>query len=445
VWLYGVHVADLRQTRPFRHRLDFTAEALDTFGDAANVLSLAFPVGRAPVSDTQYDDRPVSFFLSGLLPEGNVRSALASRLRVADGEYIPILSAVGYECAGAVQFLKPGERPEQGRTIDLTPAQVVTLVEESPTYPEGHEPQASLAGIQDKILLTRTEQGWAWPEKGAISTHIIKPEPRNGAALDGIIDGEWWALTVARAAGLDAPHVELATFGDRKALVVERYDRTPDGRRIHQEDFCQALGLNPNDKYETTAMPAPRRLQRLVERLAPASTSPSRTRETLLRQVAFNVLIGNGDSHSKNYSVMLLPHGEARLAPLYDVAPTAFMPGRYNQSGHVINGKRDLFRLSDGDLVAEAQTWGVPRRRAEAVVRETIERARTAVDAVPLPDGVEGVRANLDAAWRRRAWPGADLPDERGTNVPGRAVARAGGAARQPQQVTRDPGTSGDD
>lgn len=406
VWLYGVHVARLRQTRPFRYRLDFTDTALGEFGDSSTVLSLAIPVGRRPVADQQLDERPVSFFLGGLLPEGNVRAALASRLRVTESEYMPILRAVGYECAGAVQFLPPDEVPTSGSLVELSDDEVVRLVEEAPTYPEGHEPQASLAGVQDKLLLTRTPTGWAWPERGARSSHIIKPDPRPGAALGGLIDAEWWALRVAAAAGLAATEAEVQTFGDRRALVLRRYDRTEDGARLHQEDFCQALGLNPNDKYETTAMPRPFRLQRLVARLVPASANPQAAREALLRQVAFNVLIGNGDSHAKNYSLLLLRSGEARLAPLYDVAPTACLEPRFNKSGLVINGKRDLPRIGREDLVAEAVSWGTPRRAAEVTVGETFEAVRTAVRDVPVPGGLERLAGGLGDLWRRQGWNG---------------------------------------
>lgn len=409
VWLHGVRVAELTSPRPFRYKLDCTEEGVEAFGDGTNVLTLAFPLGRRPIRDGQYEDRPVAFFLAGLLPEGGVRAQLASRLGVTESEYMPLLEAVGAECAGAVQFLAPGQTPGDGELIGLTDDEVVRLVEEAPTFPAGREPQASLAGIQDKVLVTRTDSGWAWPQAGAVSTHIIKPEPLYGAGLAHLIEAEWWALSVARGAGLPAAQAELKEFGSRRALVIERYDRTPAGKRVHQEDFCQALGLNPADKYETTAMPSPHRLARVMDRLAPASANPTAARQELLAQVTFNTIIGNGDSHAKNYSILLGSDGEARLAPLYDVAPTAYINSRYRQSGLVINNGRDLFTLNIADLVAEATTWGLAPRMGDRVVRETIDGTREAITAIDPPDGLDDLRGRIDAAWTRRSWPGVLL------------------------------------
>ena len=101
---------------------------------------------------------------------------------------------------------------------------------------------ASLGGIQDKVLLTRTGEGWAWPSAGAMSTHLIKPEPiSTQVVVPQIIRYEHWALRLAADAGLPAAKADLQTFAGREALVVERFDRR-DGRRTHQEDFTQALG-----------------------------------------------------------------------------------------------------------------------------------------------------------------------------------------------------------
>src|SRR5690606_5212749 len=171
----------------------------------------------------------------------------------------------------------------------------------------------SLAGIQDKVLLVaRPDGAWGWPEGGAVSSHIIKPEPLGSAAVPYLIESEHWAMSVARAAGLATAQTTVESFGGRNALVVTRYDRTPDGNRLHQEDFCQALALDPDAKYESTSEyeRLGSRLQRLASIAADRAIDPQAFRIDLLSAVTFNIIIGNGDAHSKNYSLLLGRRGD---------------------------------------------------------------------------------------------------------------------------------------
>ncbi|WP_461480046.1 HipA N-terminal domain-containing protein [Mycobacterium sp. HUMS_1102779] len=154
VWLYGVHVARLSEPRRFRLRLDFTGEALDTFGEGSRVLSLALPISRKPIQDRD-GKLQVSAFIEGLLPEGNLRRHIATEARVPTNDTMTLLERVGAECAGAVQILLDGAKPGAGQVRRLTKQEVDSLITDLPTYhlPEGATPQASLAGIQDKVLL----------------------------------------------------------------------------------------------------------------------------------------------------------------------------------------------------------------------------------------------------------------------------------------------------
>jgi serine/threonine-protein kinase HipA len=293
----------------------------------------------------------------------------------------------------------------------LSDQEVTALVADLPTYrlPEGTTPQASLAGIQDKVLLAALpDGGWAWPESGAPSTHIIKPEPLTGA-LEHLIQTEDWALHVAAQAGISAADSQMAKFDRREAIVITRYDRSAAGERFHQEDFCQALGLDPQAKYESTAESDRHgsRLKRIARVAAPRAHDPDRFRTALLEAVTFNVAIGNGDAHSKNYSVMIDRDGSVALAPIYDAAPTFYLDSRYKGTGHVINGKTSVDSVEATDLVDEAASWGTSHRRARATVESVMERIRTAVDQVPLPPGAERVMANLDELWTKRSWPAA--------------------------------------
>lgn len=410
VWLYDVHIAQLSEPSRFRYRLDFTDDALDAFGEGSRVLSLALPISRRPISDGRSPGaaQPVSAFLAGLLPEGNVREQIAAEARVPVTDSMELLRRVGAECAGAVQVLDSETAPGPGHIRPLTDGEITRLIEDLPTYhlPDGATPQASLAGIQDKVLLTALEDGrWGWPEQGAPSTHIIKPEPLGGT-VSHLIQTEDWALHVASAAGLPAADSHLAMFGKREAVVITRYDRSPTGVRTHQEDFCQAISLPPAAKYESTAESTRHgsRLKRIARMAAARAADPDEFRAALLAAVTFNVVIGNGDAHSKNYSLMIDRTGQVTLAPIYDSAPTAYLDAKYKGTGHVINGKTSIDRVAVDDLASEAASWGTSRRRALAIVQSCIENVHDVIGSVPLPSGAERVKPNLESMWVRRAW-----------------------------------------
>lgn len=412
VWLYGVHVARLSEPRRFRLRLEFTEDALDAFGEGSRVLSLALPISRQPAQDRN-GVLQVSAFIEGLLPEGNLRRYIASEAGVAMNDTMALLERVGADCAGAIQFLAAGATPGTGQVRKLTKKELDSLISELPTYhlPEGATPQASLAGIQDKVLLVALpDGGWGWPEAGAASTHIIKPEPLGGA-VKHLIQTEDWALRVARRAGLGAAESRLERFEEREAIVVVRYDRSPEGHRLHQEDFCQALGLDPQAKYESTseATRLGSRLRRIARAAAPRALDPDGFRLELLQAVTFNVVIGNADAHSKNYSLMIGRDGNVSLAPIYDAAPVMYLDPAFKGTGHVINGKTSIDNINVDDLTAEAASWGMGLRRARVAVRSCMERVYSSVERVPVPSAAESVKSNLDRFWTRRSWPIASL------------------------------------
>lgn len=415
VWLYGHRVARLTQPRPsrLRYQLDFTEEALDIYGEGRRVLSLSLPITRHPVVD-KTGALTVTNFLNGLLPEGNLRQQVTGALGVPTTDLLSLLEAVGGDCAGAVQILPAdGQRPTP-RVRGLQPDELARMVADLPTYnlPEGVQLQASLAGVQDKILLTHLGDGrWGLPEQGAASTHIVKPEPVAGT-VPNLIHAEDWVLHVAAEAGIPAAQTRIEVFDGRPALIVTRYDRGHQGERIHQEDLCQALGLPPEHKYETLqeSQAQGSRLSRVLGRAARSAQNPTALRTALLKEVTFNVLTGNGDAHSKNYSLLIGRRGEVTLAPLYDTAPVMLMNPLFKNTGQVIAGKTRIGDIRAEDLAAEAVTWGLPKRLAERAVAETVEAVREAIEAVPAPEQLRNVRHALDEFWTRTCWASAAAP-----------------------------------
>lgn len=363
VWLSGRHLGELERLRTGASRLRFDPEATAEFGVGSRLLSFSLPTTTKRVQA-----RELEVFLSNLLPEGPVRAQLERRYGVAPRDDFGLLAHIGQECAGAIQFTHPGTEPGPGRLVPLTAEEVADIVQDLPTLsvPDGAEVTASLGGVQSKALLTETPAGWSWPTDGAMSSHLVKPEPTDPSApVARIVELEHWALDLARRSGVRTAEASLERFGDRLALVVRRYDRA-DGRRLHQEDFAQALALAPGDKYEP-AEPGPGRLRRVAQGVAPHTADPGAFWSDLLTAVAFNVLVGNGDAHAKNYS-LLLDAGTFALAPVYDVAPIFYVDARFRNFGMSVAGQRSLTHLTVGHLLDEAVAWGMEPERAREVV-----------------------------------------------------------------------------
>lgn len=385
VWLHGVRLGEVQRLRNGRLRLRFDDAAVTRHGIGARPLSLSLPVTDRRVQGPQLDR-----FLDNLLPESSVRSALEREHGVGPGDTFSLLGALGRECAGAVQLTSDDEPVGPGRLVAMSDDAVAALVARLPTLdpPDGETVSASLGGVQAKVLLTRTEQGWAWPADGALSTHILKPEPITDVAVPDLVRWEEWTLRLARSAGLPAARAELADFDGRTAIVVERFDRR-DGARIHQEDVAQALGVAARDKYEPSAG-RPSRLEQLAAVAQDEATDPDAFVADLLAQVTFNLVVGNGDAHAKNYSVTLGGAAGCTMSPLYDVAPVFLLNPAYQHFGLALDGQPRLRHLTGEHLVREAQHWGV----RPAVVRDVVEQVTTAVRAaLPHCDG-QGIDAD---------------------------------------------------
>lgn len=382
VWLRGQALGEIDQLRNGRVRLRYSTEILDTYGVGACPLSLSLPL-----TDRRVQGDHLERFLDNLLPEGSVRGALEREHALRPGDTFGLLTHIGRECAGAVQLTTDDDPPGPGRLVPLSESEVDQLVAQLPTLdpPPGQIVSASLGGVQAKVLLTRTQTGWAWPADGAVSTHIVKPEPASDNVVPDLVRWEEWTLRLARTAGLPTANAELADFDGRLALVVQRFDRH-DGERTHQEDFTQALGIAARDKYETT--PTERRLAAIARTAGAEAIVPTTLASDLLAQVTFNLLVGNGDAHSKNYSLAVDAAATYAMAPLYDVAPVYLLNRALQSFGHNLDGQGRLPYLTATHLCAEATTWGL----ADALVRETVAsvatRLRDALHACPA-DGID--------------------------------------------------------
>ena len=380
VVMYGQLVGRIKQL--FR-----TAEPEFTY-DPGYVEAHSTPLSvQMPVADTTYRGLRVQAFLEGLLPEDpQTRQRWATQLEVESGDYVGLLSQMGWDCPGAVQFSAVDELDEMlARNHDL-PAigaddiaarlrDLRTTGEPSWTMPDEHW---SLPGQQAKFALTRLSDGWHEAHGSAATTHILKP---GIGRLHHQALVEHATMRAASAVGLSVASTEYVHFGDEAAIVVERYDRVvledDSVVRLHQEDFCSAAGRLPARKYEADGGPGLRDMTRTVNQ---AATDRAAAVRELGDFAAFNYVSGSPDGHSKNLSLLLLP-GQTRIAPLYDLAtglPYETKNPEYRQVAVSIGGRRKFGQVLGKHWDRAADQLGIP---ADAYRDRARELARAFPDA----------------------------------------------------------------
>ncbi len=355
VFLHDNPVGRLERLPQARLRFTYDPAWVETAG---RPLSLSLPVRPEP-----YEDECGPFF-EGLLPEGDFLRAVARAFHVSAGNPFSVLAEIGGECAGAVSVGPPGNgvpgssspsphwlaEHELGDLLDEIPDRPLVLLER---VEEEDGIRISLAGAHDKTgVLCRREGG---TEIGLTagrppSTHILKLPI---AKVDEPIANEAYCMTLAAESGLATAAVEPRRIGDHEFLLVRRYDRSGDGdARIHQEDFCQAMGIGPAEKYEGEGGPGVAACAALLRRHVAAPTVDILE---FIDGLLFNFLIGNHDAHGKNYSLLLDGPRAIGLAPFYDLLSTAVFEGTRRKLAMRLGGenrpryirRRHLDRLAD--------------------------------------------------------------------------------------------------
>jgi len=373
-----------------RGRLTFVYDSVWRGKAGAYPLSLSMPLAAE-----EHGPAAVQAFLWGLLPDNErVLDRWAKKFQVSARSAFALISHVGEDCAGAVQFVTPdrlealmGGKDHQVEWLDEPAiAKRLQILREDPAaWRLPHDTgQFSLAGAQPKTALLLQNGRWGIPSGRIPTTHILKPPTGH---FDGHAENEHICLSLAGSLGLPVAETRVMRFEKEIAIVIERYDRQPSGNniiRVHQEDICQALGVLPTKKYQNEGGPSP---VDVIELLRSASTDRVTDVDTFVDALAFNWLIGGTDAHAKNYSLLLANGPTIRLAPLYDIA--SILP--YDQ---VDARKIKLAMKIGGDY--EVSQIGL--REWQKFARETrldADKVRAAlVDmAEQLPDFVTTVRA----------------------------------------------------
>jgi serine/threonine-protein kinase HipA len=337
-----------------------------------------------PLRPGTNSDLPAQAFFSNLLPEGQLREAVARRVGLSVSNDYALLKALGGECAGALTILRQGAIPDDGGGSyePLEPAMVAQMARKFnvfATVTGQRAPRLSLAGAQDKLPVRIDAARRLWlPLEGAPSTHILKVPSRDFKHLPA---NEVLVSTLARAVSMTAVEVELLQVEDVELAVIRRHDRVvaDDGARIrrrHQEDLCQAHGIPPGNKYEQEGGP---RFADVLGLVRDRSSEPLADVLQLLRWLVFSLLAGNADGHGKNLSLLCgADPRTVRLAPFYDLVSTRVYPRLDRHLAMSVGGQRDPGLIGRVHWETLARQVGVGPRM---VLRE-VERIASSMPGV---------------------------------------------------------------
>ena len=290
----------------------------------------AMPVSLSlPKRAQAYTGAPVSAVFENLLPDNQtLRARIAARTRAEGTDAYSLLGAIGHDCVGALQFLPTESEPGSAGFIDGIPiadVEIAALINNLAAAPlgitEDESFRISIAGAQEKTALLFWKNRWYKPHGTTATTHILKPcigQLPNGIDLTDSVENEYLCLKIMESMGLPTAKAEIATFGDRRVLIVERFDRlwTADQRllRIPQEDCCQALSVPPTLKYESDGGPGMENILRLLQ----GSDDPMKDQLAFLKANMVFWLLGATDGHAKNFSIFLSTGGRYHMTPFYD-------------------------------------------------------------------------------------------------------------------------------
>jgi serine/threonine-protein kinase HipA len=295
-----------------------------------------------PLADQVFHGDHVSSFFENLLPEGDVLEFISKAAHISSGNIFGLLERFGGDTAGAFSILPEGMLPsDQPHYLPVTPESILQWFDRSRGIPldlSGEQARMSLSGAQDKMTVFIDANGnISIPLGAAPSSHIIKPSLQHRHDIPNTAINEAMIMMLAHHIKLDVAEVRyVAELG---AVVISRYDREigPDGRlhRLHQNDLCQALGIQSGKKYESEGGPS---LKTCFQAVLERSVQPALDKKRLIEWVIFNVLVGNMDGHAKNLSLITIGK-RTRLAPFYDLVCTTVYPNLSQKLAFKIGGE----------------------------------------------------------------------------------------------------------
>lgn len=360
-----------------------------------------------PLRKTVYRGEAVVAVFDNLLPDNpNIRRIVAERTGAGGTDAFSLLEQIGRDCVGAMQFLPDDLQADarmEVRGESVTEEEIERILANLARAPLGidpeHEFRISVAGVQEKTALLFHEGQWMRPLGTTPTTHILKPQIGKIPTAFGLIDmsasvdNEHYCLKLIEAFGLPVNQTEIQTFGKRRVLVVERFDRLwqDDDRllRLPQEDFCQALGVPSTRKYQAT-VEGHQNGPGIIDIISLLQASD----ESTLDQTAFFKaqilfwLIGATDGHAKNFSIFLRPGGGFSLTPFYDVlsAQQAFDANQIPRKSYRLamsfgkSRKYRILEITGRHFVETGKEAGLGPTIIREVITSVLEDAGAATD-----------------------------------------------------------------
>lgn len=388
-----------------------------------------FPISVSlPLREDAFKGGPVASVFENLLPDSEIlRRRIAEKVGAKGTDPYSLLAQIGRDCVGAFQLIPDNERDVYKTTAISGEAirahEIEHLLKNLARAPLGlnadRDFRISIAGAQEKTALLRYRGKWWKPHGATPTTHILKTQIgtlQNGIDLSNSVENEYYCLKLMAAFGLATNTADLAMFGKTKALVIERFDRKWINERrllrLPQEDFCQALGCPPGQKYQNQGGPG------IIEclNLLKGSDTPAEDQKAFLKAQILFWLIGATDGHAKNFSIFLGRGGRLKLTPLYDVLTAqpslvARQVERKQMKLAMFVGDRRHYRLDEiqgRHFIQTATRAGLPPTLAQEALQEIARTATAAMAAVEaqLPSGFptsvhDAVQAGLIARLRR--------------------------------------------
>ena len=385
--------------------------------DNAIPVSLSLPLREDP-----FKGPVVAAFFENLLPDSeSLRRRVSEKVGAEGMDAYSLLSRIGRDCVGALQFLPEDEELQASTEIQgrvASDSEIEGMLLNLAQAPLGLERERdfriSIAGAQEKTALLRYKDQWWKPSGATPTTHILKKQMGtlpNGLDLSNSIENEFYCLRLLAAFGLPVNHAEISTFGKTKALVIERFDRrwTRDGRllRLPQEDCCQALSVPPSRKYQNDGGPGIFDILRLLK----ASDAPAEDQKRFLKAQVVFFLIGATDGHAKNFSIFLGPLGRFRLTPLYDIlsAQPSLALGQIHKKQMRLamfvgtNRHYVVDRICGRHFAQTVDRVGLPRGLAKEVMEEVATQAVAAKQELE-----ESLPLDFPEFIHRTIWDGID-------------------------------------
>ena len=369
-------------------------------GPSRPTLSLSFntpgdeEVTERKLRETYSSRMKLPPFFSNLLPEGVLREYMVKSLKIHHDHEFDLLMALGGSLPGAVRALPADELPQAA--IDYRPDTMHATPAETPI-------KFSLGGSQLKFSMI--ERGGRFALGDGSDEWIVKPPhpthpnvPANGYTM----------MRLAAAAGIETPEVKLVKLGDLDltglagfsipqwevwAYAIKRYDRTDQGR-IHVEDFAQVFSVYADQEYKATNYDT---IGRLIFDLFPNRFEQL---AEFVRRLVVNILIGNGDAHLKNWSVIYKDRITPQLAPAYDLVSTIHYVANDSLALN-LGGEKRFERINEAHFDRLARRMEAPPKFVLDTVKETVAVARKAWPALIREVGLsEDMRDRLYNYWR---------------------------------------------